>query len=87
MEYSQSEMKKAVDSGYWDLFRYNPIDNKLTLDSFEPNISYEEFISGETRFSSLAKANPERAKILFEKGKKDAKERRKLLLTLTNTNI
>lgn len=82
MAKSQTEMKKAVDSGYWDLFRYNP-NSGLILDSLEPNLSYEDFIVGETRFSSLAKADPERAKFLFEKAKKDAIERRDLLKKLS----
>ena len=73
------EMKKAVDSGYWELFRYNPKTKTLNLDSKEPTISYEDFISGETRFSSLAKANPELSKTLFEKAKEEALNRRQFL--------
>lgn len=86
MSNSQTEMRKAVESGYWDLFRYNPETDELFLDSEEPSIGYEEFISSETRFSSLAKANPDRAKLLFEKSKNEAIERRKLLEVLANKN-
>ena len=72
LEKTFTEMRRAVESGYWELFRYNPKTNTLLLDSGEPTISYEEFISGETRFSSLAKANPELSKELFEKAKQEA---------------
>ncbi len=84
MSNSQTEMRRAVESGYWDLFRYNPKENKLDLDCEEPTLSYDEFIMGETRFSSLAKANPELSKQLFEKAKENAKQRRELLKTLSN---
>ncbi|MCH5151445.1 MAG: pyruvate:ferredoxin (flavodoxin) oxidoreductase [Clostridiales bacterium] len=77
---SQEEIKRAVDCGYWQLYRYNPdlIDegkNPFTLDSKEPTGDYQEFIKGETRYSSLAKTRPEIAEQLFAKSEKDAKER------------
>ncbi len=77
---SQEEIKRAVDCGYWQLYRYNPtlIDegkNPFTLDSKEPTGDYQEFIKGETRYSSLAKTKPEIAETLFAKSEKDAKER------------
>lgn len=84
MSKSQEEMKRAVESGYWELFRFNPKENSLVLDSKEPTMSYEEFVAGETRFSSLAKAKPELSKQLFEKAKQCAIERRKLLEKLGN---
>ena len=86
MENSFTEMRKAVESGYWELFRYNPKTNVLLIDSKEPTISYEDFISGETRFSSLAKANPTLAKELFEKAKKEAEKRRNFLKLLSEKN-
>ena len=77
---SQEEIKRAVDCGYWQLYRYNPdlIDqglNPFTLDSKDPTGDYQEFIKGETRYSSLAKTKPEIAETLFAKSEKDAKER------------
>ena len=77
---SQAEIKRAVDCGYWQLYRYNPdlIEqglNPFTLDSKEPTADYQEFIKGETRYSSLAKTRPEIAEQLFAKSEKDAKER------------
>ena len=77
---SQEEIKRAVECGYWQLYRYNPdlIDqglNPFTLDSKEPTGDYQEFIKSETRYSSLAKTKPEIAESLFAKSEKDAKER------------
>ncbi|MDD4110734.1 MAG: pyruvate:ferredoxin (flavodoxin) oxidoreductase [Clostridia bacterium] len=82
MAKSQTEMRDAVLSGYWDLFRYDPTTNTLTLDSDEPTMPYEEFLTHETRYTSLVKANPEKAKELFEKSKKESIERRNLLKLL-----
>ncbi|MBE7060954.1 MAG: pyruvate:ferredoxin (flavodoxin) oxidoreductase [Clostridiales bacterium] len=77
---SQEEEKKAVDCGYWQLYRYNPesIDegkNPFTLDSKEPTGDYKSFLLGETRYASLMKARPELAEQLFEKTEKDSKAR------------
>ncbi len=77
---SQDEEKKAVDCGYWQLYRYNPelVDagkNPFTLDSKEPTGDYKSFLLGETRYASLMKARPELAEGLFEKTEKDSKER------------
>ncbi len=77
---SQEEIKRAVDCGYWQLYRYNPTlanegKNPFTLDSKEPTGDYQEFIKGETRYASLAKTKPEIAETLFAKSEKDAKER------------
>lgn len=82
MSKSQDEMRRAVESGYWELFRYNPKTNSLSLDSGEPTMEYEEFVSGETRYTSLLKANPNLSKELFEKAKENAKQRRNLLKKL-----
>ncbi len=77
---SQEEEKKAVDCGYWQLYRYNPelIDegkNPFTLDSKEPTGDYKAFLLGETRYASLMKARPELAEQLFEKTEQDSKVR------------
>ena len=64
------EMKRAVDCGYWTLFRYNPAaepGKKFTLDSKEPAGGYQEFLMNEARYSRLTREFPERAQELFEK--------------------
>ena len=72
----QDEMKKAVDAGYWFLYRFNPeTEPKFHLDSKEPSIDYEAFLNGEVRYASLRRTFPENAKALFEEGAKLAKER------------
>ena len=74
MQNCQLEMKKAVEAGYWQMFRFNPAaEKKFTLDSKEPTGSYQEFIGGEARYTRLAQQFPERAKELFEKAEKTAK--------------
>ena len=80
MTNSQEEIKRAVKSGYWTLYRYNPLlteegKNPLTLDSKEPDGTYQEFISSEIRYSSLSKQFPEIAKKLFVESEKDAMEK------------
>ncbi|WP_337599305.1 pyruvate:ferredoxin (flavodoxin) oxidoreductase, partial [Hominilimicola sp.] len=70
MSIAQTEEKKAVDAGYWHLFRFDPrlaLDGKnpFQLDSKAPTMDYEDFIMGEVRYNSLARSNPERAKELF----------------------
>ena len=79
MTNSQAEAKKAVDCGYWALYRYNPalrgVKNPFTLDSKEPKGDFKEFLMGEVRYASLAKSFPEAADALFEKTKADAMER------------
>ena len=74
----QAEMKKAVEAGYWNLFRYNPQlkaegKNPFSLDSKEPTADYQAFIMGEARYARLAQAFPERAKDLFAKAEANAK--------------
>lgn len=78
MKSSMAEEKKAVDAGYWNLFRFDPRKqlegkNPFTLDSKEPTGDYQEFIMGEVRYNRLARTNPERAKELFAKAEADAK--------------
>ena len=74
----QLEMKRAVDAGYWQMFRFNPAlkaegKNPFTLDSKAPTTSYIDFIKSETRYSRLALAFPERAEQLFAKAEANAK--------------
>ncbi len=66
----QAEMKKAVDAGYWNMFRYNPAlkaegKNPFSLDSKPATASYRDFIMNEARYSSLTRSFPERANELF----------------------
>ena len=70
MPFNQAEQKKAVEAGYWHLFRYNPAliedgKNPFSLDSKAPTGDYIEFINGETRYSSLRRGFPEKADELF----------------------
>ena len=74
----QGEMKKAVEAGYWQMFRYNPAlkaegKNPRTIDCKEPTARYIDFIKSENRYSRLAQAVPERAAELFAKAEKSAK--------------
>ncbi len=79
----QLEMKKAVDCGYWNLFRYNPAAEKpFSLDSKEPKGGYQDFLKNEARYARLAAAFPERATELFEKNEENAKARYEHLLKL-----
>ena len=70
----QLEEKRAVQTGYWNLFRFNPdAENKLTVDSKEASMPYQDFLDGEVRYLSLKAKNPERAKALDEKAAENAK--------------
>ena len=76
----QGEMKKAVECGYWNLFRFNPAlkaegKNPFTLDSKAPAGGYQEFLMNEARYSSLTRSFPERAKELFALNEETAKKR------------
>lgn len=73
----QKEMKKAVDCGYWNLFRFNPDggEKKFTLDSKAPQGGYQEFLLNEARYSRLTREFPDRATTLFERNEEEAKER------------
>ena len=69
----QEEMKRAVDAGYWLLYRYNPNEEKpMKLDSKEPSLDYEEFLEGETRYAALKRTFPEHAESLFKAAKEDS---------------
>ena len=73
---AQLEMKRAVDAGYWTLYRYNPmLENPMTLDSGEPTMDYEEFLKGEVRYSSLTRTFPENAEVMFREAGEMAKEK------------
>ncbi|MCI5616228.1 MAG: thiamine pyrophosphate-dependent enzyme, partial [Clostridia bacterium] len=81
----QAEMKKAVECGYWNLFRFNPAaDKKFTLDSKAPAGGYQEFLMNEARYSRLTREFPERADVLFAKNEAAAKERYEHLLKLVD---
>ncbi len=74
----QAEMKKAVEAGYWQMFRFNPAlkaegKNPFSLDSKEPSASYQEFINNEARYTRLAQSFPARAEELFAKAEATAK--------------
>ncbi len=74
----QNEMKKAVDAGYWNLFRFNPAlkaegKNPFALDSKEPSGDYQAFLANETRYARLAQQFPDRAKALFAESEAQAK--------------
>ncbi|NLB17651.1 MAG: pyruvate:ferredoxin (flavodoxin) oxidoreductase, partial [Syntrophomonadaceae bacterium] len=77
---SQLEQKRAVEAGYWHLYRYNPLlkedgKNPFILDSKEPIASYRDFIMGESRYSTLINTFPQRAESLFTSAEKSARER------------
>ena len=80
----QKEMKKAVECGYWNLFRFNPAAEgaKFTLDSKEPAGGYQEFLMNEARYSRLTREFPDRASELFERNEKAAMDRYQHLLKL-----
>ena len=80
MTKSQAEEKAAVDCGYWQLYRYNPVlaeqgQNPFTLDSKDPTGDYQAFILGETRYASLKKTQPDVAEELFHKTEESSKAR------------
>nr|WP_305142368.1 2-oxoacid:acceptor oxidoreductase family protein [uncultured Acetatifactor sp.] len=81
------EAKKAVDAGYYHLFRFNPAmqeqgKNPFTLDSGEPSLDYEEFLNGEIRYDALRRYHPNQAQALFQKAQAQAKERYRYLKRL-----
>ncbi|HIT34931.1 MAG TPA: pyruvate:ferredoxin (flavodoxin) oxidoreductase [Candidatus Faecousia intestinigallinarum] len=86
MMHCQDEMKKAVECGYWNLFRFDPSKEtgKFTLDSKAPKGGYQEFLMNEARYSRLTREFPERAADLFAKNEAAAKERYEHLLKLVD---
>ncbi|MBR5429900.1 MAG: pyruvate:ferredoxin (flavodoxin) oxidoreductase [Firmicutes bacterium] len=77
MDNVQEEMKRAVASGYWPLYRYNPAkpDHKFTMDSPEPTLDFQTFLRGETRYSALDITFPDNARRLFAEAERQAKAR------------
>ena len=78
MQNCQSEMKKAVECGYWNLFRFNPdaaAGKKFTLDSKAPAGGYQDFLMNEARYASLTRSFPERAEELFRENEQAAMDR------------
>ncbi len=83
----QLEMKRAVDAGYWQMFRFNPAlklegKNPFTIDSKAPTADYKQFIESETRYSRLELAFPDRAAVLFDKAEQAAKDKYARMLKL-----
>ena len=78
MQNCQAEMKKAVECGYWNIFRFNPAapaGKKFTLDSKEPKEGYQEFLMNEARYNRLTREFPDRAKDLFAENEEAAMKR------------
>lgn len=87
MSCAQAEEDKAVKSGYWHLFRYNPDkkaagENAFFLDSKAPTLEYQDFLDGEVRYNALKRANPEKAEKLFDMAEEQAKDRLEYLKKL-----
>ena len=82
----QTEMKKAVECGYWNLFRFDPSKEtgKFQLDSKAPKDGYQEFLMNEARYSRLTREFPERATVLFAQNEAAAKERYEHLVKLVD---
>lgn len=89
MSGAQTEEKKAVTSGYWHLFRFDPRlkeagKNPFIMDSKAPTTEYCDFLRNEVRYSALERSNPERAKELFEKAEKAASDKYEYLTKLAS---
>ncbi|MFZ2959185.1 MAG: pyruvate:ferredoxin (flavodoxin) oxidoreductase [Candidatus Ozemobacteraceae bacterium] len=86
------EQKKAVSSGHWPLFRFNPDlitqgKNPLQMDSAEPTISLKDYIYGENRYKSLTKTNPKAAEELLHESEKNTAFRQKLYRMLAAIDV
>jgi pyruvate-ferredoxin/flavodoxin oxidoreductase len=80
MSVSQLQEKKAVEAGYWHLYRFNPDlklqgKNPFTLDSKDPTASFQDFLMSEVRYNSLVRTFPDRAERLFKNAENSAKDR------------
>ena len=76
MSKTQTEQKRAVDAGYFPLYRYNPAsETPFTWDAKEPSGSYQDFIRSEGRYKSLLKTNPQEAEALYGQAEVDAAKR------------
>jgi pyruvate-ferredoxin/flavodoxin oxidoreductase len=85
----QQEIKRAVEVGYWHLYRYNPEliekgENPFMLDSKEPTGDFREFLRGEVRFTSLERTFPDVAEELFSRTEAEARARYKKYKSLAN---
>ena len=81
----QKEMKRAVDCGYWNLFRFDPsapVGKRFSLDSKAPAGGYHDFLMNEARYSRLTREFPDRAEALFARNEEEAKNRYEHLLKL-----
>jgi pyruvate-ferredoxin/flavodoxin oxidoreductase len=92
MSHSQMEEKKAVETGYWPLYRYNPAlaaegKNPFILDSKEPTNPYIDFLKGERRYTMLSQQFPDQASELFEKAAQEAEKRNALYKKLSQEHI
>ncbi|MEF2115465.1 pyruvate:ferredoxin (flavodoxin) oxidoreductase, partial [Clostridium frigoriphilum] len=88
----QTEIKNAVEAGYWHLYRYNPLlkeegKNPFIMDSKEPTKDFKEFLRGEVRYASLERTFPKEANELFEAAEKDAKDKYKKYNKLATSGI
>ena len=89
---SQAEEAKAVECGYWHLWRYNPAleaegKNPFSLDSKEPQWDkFQDYLMGEVRFASVAKQYPEEAAELFAAARENAQWRYRSYLRMLSTN-
>ncbi len=86
---AQLRIKEAVASGYWHMWRFNPAlaeqgQNPFVLDSKEPTASFQDFIKGEVRYTTLEAQFPEEAKRLFAKAEQDAKDRYQSYVRMAN---
>ena len=90
MKNAQLEEKRAVEAGYWHLFRYDPRrrskgENPLVLDSKEPKVDYQEFLLSEVRYHRLYRTDKERAEALFAQAAEDAREKYETLRKAAET--
>ncbi|WP_298034258.1 pyruvate:ferredoxin (flavodoxin) oxidoreductase [uncultured Dysosmobacter sp.] len=92
MGLSQLEEKKAVEAGYWHLYRYNPDlkaagKNPFVLDSKEPTGDFQKYLLGQNRYASLKLSFPEKAEALYAKAESDAKERLESYQNLAHSSL
>ena len=86
MSNSQAQEKLAVETGYWPIYRYNPVTDKLTIDSKAPSKAYEEFTSTQSRYFTLAKTSKEESDKLISGAKQHAADVLKNLNEEANNN-
>ena len=86
MSQTTTEMRKAVECGYWALLRYNPQKNNLSLDSQSDFDKYADYLSGESRFSAIKELKGEEAEKLLEESKEDAKQRLETIKNFINNS-